>query len=81
MNVHGLPMDWPENCVLSGTGRWSGPTDLQLRLILLSPAADNTCKLDDYPGIEVAGRSKPYRLYWVIGDPDSGTGVWLAHRP
>jgi hypothetical protein len=81
MTVHALPMDWPDSCLLSGSGRWNGPRDLKLSLTLTLPSTDNTCKLGEYEYIALAGHSKPYRLYWVIGDPDSGTGVWMARKP
>jgi len=30
--------------------------------------------------LELAGHSQPYSLYLVIGDPDSGTGIWFKKR-
>jgi hypothetical protein len=32
------------------------------------------------PLLEVAGHFKPYRLYWVLVYPDSGTGIWFKKR-
>jgi hypothetical protein len=76
MEVDGLPSD---SCTLSGTGRWTGPDDEQrIDLILVTSKGD--CKPGSYSAFELSGHAKPYRLYWVIGDPDSGTGVWLDRK-
>lgn len=84
MAVYGLPVDqYPGYCILSGEGRWGlqgldhlGNVDINV----LTANAANTCKAGDYSDIELVGRSIPYKLYWIVGDPDSGTGVWLVRR-
>jgi hypothetical protein len=82
MHVENLPMEWPDNCTLSGDGTWSVPDDQKIDLILVSTLAgeNGLCKAGSYEFIQLAGHSRPYKLYWVVGDPDSGTGVWLARK-
>jgi hypothetical protein len=83
MVVDGLPYEfYPKTCTVSGTGRWTGPRgdDQQIHLVITSKDGPEVCASGEYPGLEVTGRSKPYGLYWVIGDPDSGTGVRLSHK-
>jgi hypothetical protein len=83
MAVDGLPYEfYPKTCTVSGTGRWNGPDgeDQQIYLVVTSKDGPGVCASGEYPGLEVTGRSKPYGLYWVIGDPDSGTGVRLSHK-
>jgi hypothetical protein len=75
MVVEGLPYEfYPKTCTLSGTGRWSGPDgeDQQIYLVITSKERPGVCVPGEYAGLEITGRSKPYGLYWVIGDPDSG---------
>jgi hypothetical protein len=82
MSVSALPNDSiTSTCILSGTGTWRGPdADQKLDLVYTSDGAVGSCKSDSYPFLELAGHSKPYELYWVLGDPDSGTGIWLRKR-
>jgi hypothetical protein len=83
MAVKGLPFDqYPGFCIISGEGRWRLTNDqvAKVSIDVSTAGAGNSCKPDDYSYIELAGRSKPYKLYWVVGDPDSGTGVWLVKK-
>jgi hypothetical protein len=82
MSVSALPDDSiASTCILSGTGTWRGPdADQKLDLVYTSDGAAGSCKSDSYPFLELAGHSKPYELYWVLGDPDSDTGIWLKKR-
>jgi hypothetical protein len=79
MMVANLPADFgTSTCTLSGTGSWKAPDDDGLRLTLISDQRPSSCPSGTYGGLELAGHSKPYRLYWIVGDPDSGTGVWFS---
>jgi hypothetical protein len=83
MVVDGLPYEfYPKTCTISGTKRWSGPDgdDQRIYLVVTSKEGRGVCASGQYPGLEVTGRSKPYGLYWVIGDPDSGTDVRLSRK-
>jgi hypothetical protein len=82
MTVNDLPVDFASStCTLSGIGTWTGPdTDRHLHLVLPSNESGDACQSGDYPLVEIAGHSKPYELYWVLGDPDEGTGVWLKRH-
>ena len=78
MTVAHLPADYGTSaCTLSGTGTWGGPDDDGLRLMVTSDLRPGSCPSGSYAGLEIAGHSRPYRLYWIVGDPDSGTGVWF----
>jgi hypothetical protein len=79
MTVRALPNEFGgTTCTVSGTGRWRGPDeDARLDLDVVSDGSPGSCKSDSYASIELAGQSRPYSLYWVLGDPDSGTGIWL----
>jgi hypothetical protein len=69
------------SCVLSGAGRWSGPHgDEMVDLDFVSDRSSGSCESSSYSFLEVTGRSKPYGLYWIVGDPDSGTGIWLKRK-
>jgi hypothetical protein len=82
MRVSAFPYEfWPNTCTLSGTGRWSGPDeDRDIILAVTSDGAPGSCESGSYSYIEIARHSKPYDLYWILGDPDSGTGVWLKRQ-
>jgi hypothetical protein len=83
MIVSDLPSDDGENtCLLTGTGRWEGPdTERRLNLIFTPVReASGVCRAGAYFGFELAGHTKPYSLYWILGDPDSGTGVWFMRH-
>ena len=82
MSVHTLPLDDGMHvCMLSGTGKWEGPRgDQELDLDLISDGAPDSCKSGNYGSLQLAGNSTPYRLYWVLSDPDSGTGIWLKRQ-
>jgi hypothetical protein len=83
MSVRGIPVDeYPTYCILSGEGRWGlvNDGDAKVDLYLMSLADGGTCKLGQYGDFELGSRSKPFKLYWVVGDPDSGTGVWLVRK-
>ena len=82
MKVSFLPDDSiGSSCVLSGTGTWSGPDGEQkINLTVNSDGAQGSCESGSYSFLELVGHSKPYTLYWVLGDPDSGTGIWLKRQ-
>jgi hypothetical protein len=81
MTVANLPASFgTSTCTLSGTGSWKGPDDDGIRLTVVSDQHSGSCESGSYAGLELAGHSKPYRLYWIVGDPDSGTGVWFRKR-
>jgi hypothetical protein len=81
MTVGNLPANFgTSTCTLSGTGSWKGPADDGIRLTVVSDQHPGSCQSGSYAGLELAGHSRPYRLYWIVGDPDSGTGVWLRKR-
>ncbi len=81
MTVANLPANFgTSTCTLSGTGSWAGPDDDGIRLTVVSDEHPGSCKTGSYAGLELAGHSRPYRLYWIVGDPDSGTGVWFRRR-
>lgn len=82
MTVSNLPEDDIDStCNVSGSGSWGGPDEnMRIDLIVTSVAGPASCAPDTYPLMEIAGHSKPYKLYWVLGDPDSGTGVWLKRQ-
>lgn len=83
MHVENLPMEWPDDCTLSGNGSWNGPDSdqkIDLTLVSTSTGEHGLCKAGSYEFLELAGHSRPYKLYWVVGDPDSGTGVWLVKK-
>ncbi len=82
MAVHALPLDEGMlYCMLSGTGQWEGPRgDQELDLDFVSDGAPESCKSGKYGSLQLAGNAKPYRLYWVLSDPDSGTGIWFKRQ-
>jgi len=81
MIVNNLPYEFGiSSCVLAGKGAWTGPDeDEMINLEVISVGSPGSCGSGSYPFLELAGHFKPYKLYWVVGDPDSGTGIWL-HR-
>ena len=82
MHVSSLPVDGvTSSCVLSGAGRWTGPDeDQRLDLIVATDESHSSCESGTYSYLEVVGHSTPYGLYWVLGDPDSGTGIWFKRQ-
>jgi len=80
--VSGLPFEFgATTCTVSGNGKWSGPDgDQNVELTVKSDDALGSCKSDSYTFLELSGHSAPYDLYWILGDPDSGTGVWLNRK-
>jgi hypothetical protein len=79
MEVVNLPYEFADQvCILSGKGTWNGPDeDQKIGLTLNSDGSTGSCVSGLYTSFELSGHSKPYSLYWVLGDPDSGTGIWL----
>lgn len=83
MSVSGLPFDaQAKTCIVSGSGSWGLVDDgsAKVALNLLTTSSHDSCQANIYTSIEMAGHSKPYKVYWVEGDPDSGTGVWLVKK-
>jgi hypothetical protein len=85
MKVSMLPdSDGMNDCMFSGSGTWKlSPDDAaQIDLTIRSANNGNTCKLGDggygiYGGFHIVGHSSPHKLYWTLGDPDSGEGTWF----
>ncbi len=79
MIVTNLPFQFADQvCILSGKGNWREPDDDEkIDLVLISDGSPGSCVSDSYSFLELSGHSRPYNLYWVLGDPDSGTGIWL----
>lgn len=81
MSVSNLPADFgTSTCTLSGSGSWKGPDDDGIGIRVTSDLRTGSCQSGYYGGLELAGHSNPYRLYWIVGDPDSGTGVWFRKQ-
>jgi hypothetical protein len=89
MTMNNVPdsADGQTICLLTGSGRWSisGDDDAGIDLFLEKYDSSATCKIGALPyGIggvlSVAGHAKPYSLYWILGDPDSGEGLWLRRN-
>jgi hypothetical protein len=83
MIVRDLPSQFGEKtCNLVGTGKWKGPDNEQRIDFCLYRNSESTWYLPigSVFWVELAGHSKPYSLHWILGDPDSGTGVWLKHE-
>lgn len=81
MTVSNLPADFgTSSCTLSGTGSWGGPDDNGVQLAVVSDQRSGSCPSGSYLGLGLAGHSSPFRLYWIVGDPDSGTGVWFRRQ-
>lgn len=83
MIVRDLPYEsGTDTCMTTGTGQWrqsGGSGDQRVDLIYTADEGiANVCKSGHYGGPELVGRSKPYSPYWVLGDPDSGTGLGLT---
>jgi hypothetical protein len=83
MLVSNLPNDdITSTCTIAGSGTWKIPKgDQEIDLSVDSNGVPDACKSNWYAGLlEIAGHSKPYELYWELGDPDSGTGIWLKKQ-
>ena len=82
--VSGLPYEfYPMTCTLSGNGTWArqiGDFDQKIDLRVTSDGKAGSFASGDYGSFMLAGHASPYKLYWVIGDPDSGTGLWMNRR-
>ncbi len=81
MRVSDLPYEQMNQqlCQVSGLGSWSKSFDGDhLDLRLTSTFGEGQCPEGDYSGFAIAGHIKPYSLYWIVSDSNSGTGVWLA---
>lgn len=81
MMVRALPDDRITSvCTLSGSGMWMADGQ-QINLDFVSDGTPGTCESGNMAGNpQIAGRSGPYELYWIFGDPDSGTGIWLKRQ-
>ncbi len=81
MTVRALPDDRITSlCTLSGSGTWKADGQV-INLDFISDGTPGACESASMGGNpQIAGRSKPYELYWILGDPDSGTGIWLKRQ-
>jgi len=81
MEAEGLPYEaYPTTCVISGKGMEGAYEDGRIDLDLTSIRDGRVCPPGSNSMLELTGRSSPYGLYWVIGDPDSGNGVRLSRK-
>ena len=83
VEVSGLPYEfYPKTCLVSGVGTWAWSGDgSSIDMKIVSNQSPGACDTTSYGNmLVVAGRSRPYRLYHSVGDPDSGEGVWLARQ-
>lgn len=67
-------------CVISGVGSWSGPDqEGQVRIDFTQSVTTDACHVAEpaYASLALSGHSQPHSLYLIIGDPDSGTGIWF----
>jgi len=83
MVVNDLPSQFGEEiCILTGSGKWDERNTGQSVDLIFTSARESpgTCRPDTYPGLQLAGHKKPYSLYWILDDPDSGTGIWLTRN-
>lgn len=81
MRVDGLPVEfWPNTCNLSGSGRWNKGGSDEITLTVVSRGMTGDCESGSYSYFAIARMWKPYDLYWIVGDPDSGTSVWLKKQ-
>lgn len=81
MTVRALPDDRITSlCTLSGSGTWKADGQV-INLDFISDGTPGACESASMGGNpQITGRSKPYELYWILGDPDSGTGIWLKRQ-
>jgi hypothetical protein len=70
------------NCDYNGTGSWSSSSDGDVQLYLSietstpsRPGKQTSCGATGSGGFEVLGHSRPYRIWYWIGDPDSEQGL------
>ena len=74
-----------QNCHYSEQGKWGffeSGEEVQITLYANDKPPqpeDSPCNKDG-AFIELLGRHKPYRLYQIIGDPDSDTGITYLRR-
>ncbi len=67
-------------CTVSAKGFWGGPWGDTIDIRFMPSQDKRACDRSEYWSIQIASRSKPYRLYMPVGDPDSGTGIWFEHK-
>lgn len=92
LEVHDLPkfdgFGSSSGCAYNGTGRWSldpNPAGvvLSLNITTVLPAGTGdlpSCGPEYFGAFSVLGHSKPYRFWYVIGDPDSDQGLLYKLR-
>jgi hypothetical protein len=69
-------------CLLNGSGKWGAPDgEMRISFTFKSDESHGSCRDGSYSGFDLAGQSTPYKLYWILGDPDSGEGIWLTKSP
>jgi len=81
LQVSGLPeSDGSISCVLSGTGKWINYNGTTIDLAIASDGRSGSCASGTYGSVALTRQSPPYKLHWVLGDPDSGEGIWLERQ-
>jgi len=84
MRVSNLPAEFSDqiSCTLSGSGTWAqsdeSAYESKIETRITSAEAVDPCTSG--ADFQIVGHSKPYGLYEYLGDPDSGTGVWLKRQ-
>jgi hypothetical protein len=87
LEVHNLPkldgFGKPSGCAYNGTGKWSlwgnragVMLDMKITTVLLPrPGYLPSCEPASFRNFSVLGKSRPYRFWYYIGDPDEGEGL------
>jgi hypothetical protein len=84
MRVSNLPAEFSDqvSCTLSGSGTWaqSGESAYESKIEIRITSVEAVDPCTSAADFQIVGHSKPYSLYEYLGDPDSGTGVWLKRQ-
>ena len=73
--------DSSDTCTTSAEGSWSEYGEGKVELMFAAAGRKEQYAVKDaFFELEIAGRSKPYRLYMPVSDPDSGTGIWFRRE-
>lgn len=92
LEVHNLPkldgFGKASGCAFNGTGKWSVSRagdmlslDMNLTAVLpANPGNPPSCHAEYFGDFAILGKSRPYRFWYVTGDPDSGAGLLYKLR-
>jgi hypothetical protein len=90
--VHNLPkldgFGKPTGCAYNGTGKWGiggNGEGFSLNFDVTSALPANpgdlpSCTPEHFGAFDILGKSRPYRFWYVIGDPDTGEGILYKLR-